>query len=192
MTATEDQAASTAAPNVQFRARGGLDAWLASRQERTILAGAGSLGEQARLELHMLGDLLAAELRAMQPVPLAWAHALTEVSGGDQMSAGIAQVREDGSLRPVLWAEWIVCRHDATASGHPGNTFAARYGLDEDDLDAWLRSLSPARDHAVRDALSRWWAQVWPMDGARIGEEDGEFQAVSAAGFAIVGLRVAA
>jgi hypothetical protein len=188
MTAPEDTQASTAAPNVQFRATGGLGSWLASRQERTILAGGGGLGMQGRLELSLWRDVLTAELAALPPIPLAWADVLTEVSGGEQMSAAVASVRDDGSWWPVLWAEWAVRRQDT--GGHPDNTFAARYGIDEDALDQWLRALSPARDHAVRDALSRWWAEVWPMDGARGGEEDGELQAVSVAGFAIVGLRV--
>lgn len=193
MTATEDQAPSTAAPQVQFRATGGLGSWLASRRERTILAAdrggdASKLGMQARMELSLWRDVLAAELASMAPVPLAWADVLTEVSGGEQMSAAVAAVRDDGTWWPVLWAEWAVRRQDT--GGHPDNTFAARYGIDEEAVDGWLRSLSPARDHAVRDALSRWWADVWPMDGARGGEGDSEFQAVSAAGFAIVGLRV--
>ena len=200
MTMTDGTAAGTAAPRVEFRATGGLGAWLESRRERTVLArdrdgGGTALGMQARLELALWRDVLAAELAAMPPIPLAWADALTEVTGGEQMSAAIAAVRPDGSHYPVLWAEWSVRRADI--AGHPGNTFAARYGLDEDKLDSWLKSLSPARDHAVRDALSRWWAEVYPSgsfqmrDWQSIDQGTG-LDPVSVEGLAAVGLRVTA
>lgn len=195
MTDTGENAASTDTGSILARFWSGpeLGAWLASRRERTILArvGTGSLSVQAKLELTARRELQGAELAAMLPVPLAWADALTEVVGGEQLSASIFAVDADGTFRAALWGEWAVAASDARASGHPDDTYAARYGLDEAELDRWLRSLTPGQDDAVRDALSRWWADVYPMEGARGGADDNEFRSTSAAGFAAVGLRVA-
>ena len=179
---------------VDFAAPAELAAWLASRAERTIMSRAGaddgatSHGQQAKHDLLLFRELLAAELAAMPAVPLGWATALAEVTGGEQMSAAITAVSDDGTFRPVLWAEWAVASADAR-TGHPGNSYAARHGIDEDALGAWLRGLSPVLDYALRDALSRWWADVQPMDGAVLG--DGTVhESASAEGFAAVGLRV--
>lgn len=150
-----------------------------------------SLSRQAKATVLERIELQAAELAAMKPIPLAWAEAFAAVAGGDQVSGAIFSVARDGTFRPVLWTEWTVAQADARASGHPDDTLGARHGLDEDEVAAWLRGLTPGQDDALRDALSRWWADVNPADGARGGEDDSELRAVSAAGFAVVGLRVA-
>ena len=58
----------------------------------------------------------------------------------------------------------------------------------------FLGGLGPAADHALADAISRWWAEVVPVEGlTRSPDTDDEFppiDASSAEGFALVGLRV--
>lgn len=188
---------ATGSTRIDFAAASDMAAWLGSRANRTIMAQAGdaepsSLSRQAKATVTERIELQAAELAAMAPIPLAWANVLAEVTGGDQLSGAIFAVARDGTFRPVLWAEWTVRQSDARAAGHPDDTFTARYGIDEDDFGGWLRGLTPGQDDALRDAMSRWWADVYPADGARGGEDDAELNAVSVAGFAIVGLRVMA
>lgn len=55
------------------------------------------------------------------------------------------------------------------------SSYAAKWGIDEQSLLDRLGALGPAADHALRDALSRWWEQS---------------REATAEGFAAVGLRV--
>jgi hypothetical protein len=170
MTTTDDR--------IQVRAGGELGRWLDDRANRMH---AGSRHIQARSELELWHSALSSELRRIR-LTLAQASCIADVCNGWMLDAAMA-----GSL-PLVYAEcydaFRIAR-DVPAGLNPDiSSYGAKWGPEDSDPAAWeqellgyLRPLSPTADHALRDAISRWWAQ--DLDP-------------TVEGFAKVGLRVTA
>ncbi|HJX88731.1 MAG TPA: hypothetical protein VJ277_14285 [Gemmatimonadales bacterium] len=135
---------------VSFRPSPDLADWLGGRADRMHAA---SPGEQARIELGMWRDLLAMELRRIR-LTLPQASCIADILGGHLMSPGLG-------YRPgLVYAEVADAFHIAAEGPVPGcSTYGEKWGIDEDALLAYLAELNPAADHALMDALCRWWAQ---------------------------------
>lgn len=178
---------------VDFAAPRDMAAWLQSRSARLIAGGeAPSMSQQAKTEIALHKVLLGASLAEVAPLTLGQARALAEVTGGETMSAALAAAGD----RPLLWQEAAVAFADARAPAaggklpaHPDDSYGTRHGIDEEETLALLAGLTVAQDAALRDALSRWWAEVYPRDGLQ-WRDGGEWDAASPEGFAMAGLRI--
>lgn len=163
---------------LQVRVSDTLAAWLNDRAARMH---AGSANVQARSELELWHSALGAELRRIR-LTLAQASCIADVCNGWMMDAAIA-----GSF-PLVYAEcydaFRIARDVAPGLNPDISSYGAKWQAEGDDagpaeweqeLLGYLRNLSPAADHALRDAISCWW------------EQDLE---PTVEGFAKVGLRV--
>jgi hypothetical protein len=151
---------------IQVRLGDGETAWLADRDERMHT---GSHHLQARIELGMWQGALAEELRRIR-LTLAQASCLADVLNGTLIQPGI-------SLRPgMVYANAFDAFQIARDTPIPAqSSYGAKWGIDEQALLDYLARLGPTADHALLDAISRWWAQD---------------QDRTVAGFAAVGLTV--
>jgi hypothetical protein len=167
---------TTADGRLQVRIGDTLAEWLKDRAQRMH---AGSSNIQARSELELWYSALGTELRRIR-LTLAQASCIADVCNGWLMDATMA-----GSL-PLVYAEcydaFQIARDVAPGLPPDVSSYGAKWGPEgsdpatwEQDLLGYLRTLSPVADHALRDAISRWW------------EMDLE---PSVEGFAKVGLRV--
>jgi len=152
---------------VQVRLDDTAAAWLAGRAARMH---GGSTHQQARAELGLWHAVLDAELRRIRLTGAELA-CVADVAGGSLIrpvvSAGI------GAVYAQCYDAFRVAReHDPARI----SSYGAKHGIGEQDLLDRLGALGPAADHALADAISRWWA----------GDLD-----ATAEGFAAVGLRVA-
>lgn len=136
-------------------------AWLADRAKRMM---SGSRDVQARAELGIWRIALATELRRIR-LTLAQANCLADVLNGTLIQPAIA------ASFPVVFAEVS----DAFQLATGPSSYGAKWEIDEGELLSYLRGLGPTADHALHDAVSRWW------------EQDCQ---VTAEGWARVGLRV--
>lgn len=161
-----DTAGTPADGRVQVRLDDATAAWLAGRTARSQL---GSPHQQARAELALLSDILAAELHGIR-LTLEQASCIADVAGGSLL--------QPSAMRPGrVFAECYDAFRIARAHDPAGiSSYGKKHGVDEDELLEYLGSLGPAADHALADAVSRWWA----------GEHD-----ATAEGFAAAGLLVA-
>lgn len=142
--------------------------WLEGRK-RLMLGGTAS--EQARTELEIWHTALEVELRRIR-LTLDQVNCLADVLNGTLMSPGIA-----GSV-PVAYAEasdaFTLARTD-----HLGDhAYGEKWGIDEEKLLGYLRTLGPVADHALHDAIARWWAhnqeptaEGWASVGLRVVED---------------------
>jgi hypothetical protein len=150
-------------PRIQVRLDDGLAGWLADRTERMHI---GSGNQQARVELGMWRDALAAELRRIR-LTLAQASCIADVCNGWLMSPGIA------SRLGMVYAECYDAFRIARDTPVPDlSSYGTKWGIDEKELLDYLGTLGPAADHALQDAISRWWehSQDASVDGfARVG-----------------------
>jgi hypothetical protein len=172
----------TGSARVDFAADAELRGWLESRAGRvTGMPGLGfpgaSLSRQAKAELVLWRTALELSLAEVPPMTLGQCLALARVAAGPVISA--AMKAADG--RPVMWGAAAVAVADARAPvgklpPHPGNFYSNMHGIDEDETLALLAGLTVVQDHALVDALSRWW-------------ERGGVETVEA--FEALGLRVA-
>lgn len=169
---------------VEFRASAETGRWLASRMGRMPRAQIVSKNTQAATEIGLWRAVLAAELariRLSLPQAIAVAEVLNSPDIEPAVSTGIGMV-------------FAQC-HDAfrlARSGPAGDcsSYGRKHGFDESVLLDYLGSLGPAADHALADAISRWWQDVQPRDGGQWRDPDDGFRADSAEGFAAAGLRV--
>jgi len=142
-------------------------AWLATR----AAANSSTPTAQARDDLLMLHNLLAAELRRF-PLTRGEANTLLEISMATFFGRSIGH---------LLYAEAVdafaFAREVDPISGEVCS-YADQFGIDEDHLLQRLASMSPCADLAVREALARWWS-----------DEDRDENSFAAAGLHIRGSR---
>lgn len=127
-------------PKIQVRVDGGTVAWLADRAER--MESGTSADVQARTELALWRMVLDAELRRQR-----WSCAelcfIADVVAGSTILPTIGH---------VLFAEvGDVLRLDGA------DKWNDKWGVDARSVLRRLASLSPTADHALHDAISRWW-----------------------------------
>jgi hypothetical protein len=154
-------------PRLQVRVSADLERWIADRAERVGVTPR-STDLQLRAELEMWREGLALEL-ARIGLSVAEASALADVVGGPLLWAGLG-----ASVRFQAEDAFRIAR-EADPSGGAVSSYGAKHGIDEGALLVKLAALGPVGDHALADALSRWWAS------------DGE---ADAKGFRAVGIRV--
>ncbi|WP_433357774.1 hypothetical protein ACQP25_44350 (plasmid) [Microtetraspora malaysiensis] len=128
---------------VQTRVTPEVAAWLLDRSARMHT---GSNHLQAKIELSLWRDAMAAELRRIR-LTVEQACCLADVLNGHMMSPGIAYGAG------LVFAE---C-YDAfdIASGY--STYGKKWNIDEAALLDLVMKLGPVADHALMDAFARWW-----------------------------------
>jgi hypothetical protein len=134
---------------IQVRVDDATTAWLADRGTRMLT---GSHHQQAKVELAMWKAALRAELRRVR-LTLAQLNCLADVLNGTLITAGIA-----GSV-PVVFLEVSDAFQLARTGPVPDlSSYGEKHGIDEAALLAYLHTIGPTADHALHDAVSRWWA----------------------------------
>ncbi|OEJ21028.1 hypothetical protein [Streptomyces subrutilus] len=163
---------------ISTRLSGDVAEWLEDRTDRMMT---GSKDIQARQELAMWRGALAGELRRIR-LTVDQANCLADVMNGTIMDAALA-----GSAGIVFYnaADAFQLVHDSPFAGE--STYGAKWGIDEEALLKYLRGLGPTADHALHDAISRWWnlnAEPTVEGWARVGltvapspHDDGEGEA---------------
>lgn len=145
---------------LQVRVGDTLAEWLEDRAQRMHT---GSANIEARSELELWHSALSAELRRIR-LTLAQASCVADVCNGWMLDATMA-----GSL-PLVYAEcydaFQIARDVAPGLPPDVSSYGAKWGPEGSDPATWeqqlldyLRALGPAADHALRDAISRWWEQ---------------------------------
>lgn len=134
---------------IQARVSEDVAAWLAERDERMF---SGGTGLQAKVELGIWKDALAAELRRIR-LTLNQANCLADILNGTMISAGVA-----GRV-PVVLMEASDAFHLAREEplAYDEVPYGTKWDIDEKKLTEYLRTLGPTADHALQDAVSRWW-----------------------------------
>jgi hypothetical protein len=125
----------------------GLQAWLEDRTDRML---AGSSVLHARVELGMWRGVLASELGRIC-LTLDQANCLGNVakSSNTPLDAGLAA---SAPLMFINTAETFQLADEVAGQ----SSYGKRWGINEEELLAYLRELGPTADHALRDAISRW------------------------------------
>ena len=155
----------TADTRIQARLSPGLAAWLDDRAARSV---AGSRHEQGRAELELWHTALAAELRGIR-LTLGEAACVADVLKGSIIQMTVSR---PGTVYAQCYDAFRLAReHDPARI----DSYGQKHGIDEGKLLDYLGGLGPAADHALADAISRWW-------GRDLG--------ATADGFAAVGLAV--
>ncbi|MDI6521697.1 hypothetical protein QMA61_36595 [Streptomyces coelicoflavus] len=126
----------------------GLAEWLNDRTDRMMT---GSLDIQARIELSMWRGALAGELRRIR-LTLDQANCLADVMNGTIMDAALA-----GSAGMVFYnaADAFQLARETPFPGE--SSYGEKWGIDEKELLEYLQRLGPTADHALHDAITRWW-----------------------------------
>lgn len=150
---------------VQFRSSERTFTWL---QTRSALMHTGTVSTQAQMELGMWQDALAAELRRIR-LTLDQANCVADVLNGAMITPGIA-----GSF-PGVYVELTDAFQLARADHLGEAAYGTKWDIDEEALLAYLRTLGPTADHALHDAVARWWdtaaeptVQGWASVGLRV------------------------
>lgn len=160
---------------LQVRVSSDLIDWLNDRAQRFMssFGSRDSQHEQARTELELWREVLAVELRRI-PLTVAEASCLADVLNGSLIS-GPAVALSIGLVAAAVEDAFRLTREDDPTGGAV-SSYGAKHGIDEELLLGKLRRLGPAADHALADAIARWWAQPDPD--------------ATAEGFRAVGLRI--
>jgi hypothetical protein len=126
----------------------GLAEWLDDRTERMMT---GSIDIQARIELGIWRGALAGELRRIR-LTVDQVNCLADVMNGTIMDAALA-----GSAGMVFYnaADAFQLARDTPFPGE--SSYGAKWGIDENELLEYVQRLGPTADHALHDAISRWW-----------------------------------
>lgn len=134
---------------IQTRVSEDIAAWLADRAERMFTGGRDL---QARTELGIWKDALTAELRRIR-LTLNQANCLADILNGAMISPGIA------GRAPVVLMEASDAFHLAREEplAYDEVPYGTKWNIDEKTLTEYLRSLGPTADHALHDAVNRWW-----------------------------------
>jgi len=153
--------------------------YLASRAERmasTVRGKPNTVPLQARAEIGLLRALLDAELARMGfTVPQL--SAIAEVLNSPEMEPRVAAGL--GLVYAQCDKAFRLARLPAVAAGtgvpladYGPSSYGAHHGFDEQQLLDYLARLGPAADHALADAISRWWAaglEATPEGFAAVG-----------------------
>ncbi|MGW2219615.1 hypothetical protein ACWCSD_31905 [Nonomuraea sp. NPDC001684] len=137
-------------PRIQVRVDDTTAEWLADRATRMHSE---STNIQAKTELGMWRDALAYEVRRIR-LTLNHALCLADVLNGHVITPGLG-------YRPgIVYAECYDAFHLADeGSPVPGySTYGKKWDIDERAFLEYLGKLSPIADHALLDAINRWWA----------------------------------
>jgi hypothetical protein len=134
---------------IQTRISDELADWLADRDERMHT---GTVHIQARTELDMWRMALRGELRRIR-LTVSQANCIADVLNTPLLSPAIA------ASVPLVYYDCADAFDLARASPIPGDesSYGAKWGIDEAALLDYLRRLGPVADHALHDAVSRWW-----------------------------------
>jgi hypothetical protein len=134
---------------IQVRVGDTITGWLADRSRR--MCAATSVDTQARSELELWYSALNVELRRIR-LTLAQASCIADACNGWLMDMVIA------SGLGLVYAEcYDAFRLARTGPGGDVSSYGAKWGVDEQALLDYLGTLGPVADHALRDAISRWW-----------------------------------
>lgn len=125
--------------SIQVRIPQEMKDWLEDRANRF---NSGSPALQAREELNLLKSLLAQELRRI-PLTVDEASCLVDVMNSTMLD------NATGSF--ISWELSEVFQFEA-------GIYATKWKIDEASLLEKMRGLCPTADHALRDAISRWWS----------------------------------
>lgn len=153
-------------PRIQVRISDEVAAWLADRAQRMHTV---SHHQQARIELGMWHAALDAELRRIQ-LTLAQASCIADV-----LNSPILDPALSGNVPRVFWLVTDACQLAKSDRFGGLSSYGVKWGIDEAALLGYLQTLGPTADHALHDAVSRWWKTD---------------QEATVAGWAAVGLRV--
>lgn len=126
----------------------GLADWLDDRTNRMMT---GSLDIQARQELGMWRSALAGELRRIR-LTVDQANCLADVMNGALMDAAMA-----GTAGIVFYNAADAFQLARDTPFPLESSYGEKWSIDEDGLLDYLRRLGPTADHALHDAISRWW-----------------------------------
>ncbi|MGW2181279.1 hypothetical protein ACWCXX_24900 [Streptomyces sp. NPDC001732] len=134
---------------IQTRVSETTAAWLEDRDHRM---NTGSPHLQAKIELSLWQDALAAELRRIR-LTLNQANCIADILNGSLITPGVA-----GNV-PAVYFEVTDAFHLVREQPIPydENLYGTKWGIDEERLTDYLRSLGPTADHALHDAVARWW-----------------------------------
>ena len=163
-------------PRLQARLTGDMPEWLDGRAKRMHT---GSRNQQAVIEITTWRTVLNIELHRIR-LTLAQASCIADVLNSTAMDTVMA------SSLGVVYAACYDAFRLAREAGGEISSYGAKHGPDfagdaaqwEQDLLDYLGGLNVTADHALRDAIARWWALP----------DDPEL--TDAARFAMVGLRV--
>jgi hypothetical protein len=125
-----------------------LAAWLDGRAER--MTGGGGRSRQALYELALWRSALDLELRRIR-LTLPQAVCIADVCNGWLLDTAI------GVSIGLVYAECSDAFRLAAATPGGVSTYGAQHGIDEKELLDYLAGLGPVADHALRDAVGRWW-----------------------------------
>ncbi|SDT74270.1 hypothetical protein [Actinoplanes derwentensis] len=139
-------------------------AWLKGRTERMFTP---SHHQQAVIELGLWRSALALELRRIR-LTVAQASCIADVLTGTAIDATL------GGTVYMSLADGFTIARDTPVPDLA--SYGRKWDVDEKELLEYVGRLSPVADHALRDAIARWWT-----------DEDSE---ASVEGFAQVGLTV--
>jgi len=129
---------------VQVRISDDTATWLADRTERMH---GGSHHRQAKTELDLWRACLTAELRRI-PLTLGEANCLADVLNATLLNTAVSVAF------PLAYAECAGAFRYATGL----SSYGAKWSINEMEFLEKLRGLGPTTEHALRDAVSRWWA----------------------------------
>lgn len=134
---------------IQARVSDDTTAWLVDRADRMMT---GSHHQQAGVELGLWRGILATELRRLRfSVPELCC--LADVTGGASLDAAHAD------NLPLMYANAFDAFRTDFDSTTLSGAYGEHHGIDEQALLDKLIRLTPTQDHALTDALSRWWSQ---------------------------------
>jgi len=178
-------------PRIQARISPEIAGWLDGRAGRMH---GGSRNQQATTELALWRMVLDCELRRIR-LTLAQANCIADVCNGFMLDAAI------GSRPGLVYAECYDAFQIAREAPVPDlSSYGAKWGPEggdsakwEQDLLDYLGKLSPAADHALRDAIAKWWDLPDPdpegLPGDPTDEQAAELEVYR---FRTVGLQVTA
>lgn len=143
-------------PRIQARLTDDMAGWLAGREER--MQQPRNHNRQAMTELGLWRAALEAELRRIRLTP-GQANCIADVCNGWLMDASL------GSRPGLVYAEcYDAFRIARESPGGDLSSYGAKHGPEggdpakwEQDLLDYLGRLGPVADHALRDAVARWW-----------------------------------
>jgi hypothetical protein len=142
-------------PRVQTRVSGEVAGWLDGRSSRMHT---GSRHIQAGLELGLWRSVLNLELGRVR-LTLGQANCLADVLNNPVMTPAVAT--RPGLIYAECYDAFAIARE---TPARDVSSYGAKWGPDGCDAKAWeqelldyLGKLSPAADHALTDAIAKWW-----------------------------------